>query len=85
MLHCQGAPQNGRLKKRFRNRFRTPHQSFIELRGAIVEHEMLSSWASKDAAGVKRSDTKLLLLGALRHIRRAWTFDDVEEVTAASR
>ena len=62
-----------------------PHHSFIELHDNIIDHEMFCSWTSNDAAGVKPSDTKLLLLGALRYIGRAWTFDDIEEATAISR
>ena len=31
------------------------------------------------------SDAKLLLIGALRCIGRAWTFDDIEEATAMPR
>ena len=85
LLYCDGVPQNNRLKRKFRNRFRMPHESFIELHDTIIDHEMFSSWKSNDAAGVKPSDTKLLLLGALRYIGRGWTFDDIEEATAISR
>ena len=62
-----------------------PHHSLIELHDDIINHEMLCLWTSNDAARVKPSDTKLLLLGALRYIGRGWTFDDIEEATAISR
>ena len=61
-----------------------PCQSFIELHGSIVEHEIFSRWTSEDVAGVKSSNTQLLLLGALRYIERAWTFDGIEEATEMS-
>ena len=85
LLYCDGVPQNNRLKRKFRNRFRMPHESFIELHDTIIDHEMFSLWKSNDAAGLKPSNTKLLLLGALRYIGRGWTFDDIEEATAISR
>ena len=56
-----------------------PHHSFIELHDNIIDHEMFCSWTSNDAAGVKPSDTKLSLLGALCYIGKAWTFDEIEE------
>ena len=56
-----------------------PHHSFIELHDNIIGHEIFRQWKSNDAAGVEPSDTKLLLLGALRYIGRSWTFDDIEE------
>ena len=42
ILYCQGVPQNDRLKRKFRNRFRMPHQSFIELHDTIIDHKCLA-------------------------------------------
>ena len=48
-----------------------PHQSFIELHGDVMKHEMFSMWTLEDLAGVKSSNAQSLLIGALRHIGRA--------------
>ena len=59
-----------------------PPQSFIELHGSIMEHEMFSMQTSEDAAGVELSNAHSSLLGTLSCIRRAY---DIEEATATSR
>ena len=62
-----------------------PHHSFIDLHKSIDEHQCFNRWQKKDAVGDKVSNTKLLLLGTLRYIGRAWILDDLGEVNGISR
>ena len=71
------------FQKLFRNRFRLPHQNFLELLADIKLHPLFKRWMHK------RVDTDttlgLLLLGSLRYLGRGWTFDDLEEATCISQ
>ena len=66
-------------------RFRMPYDSFISLSNEIRHHAIFNRWLCHDGAGEPPSNMKLLLLGVLRYIGRAWTLDDVEEANGISR
>ena len=85
LLYIVTSPRSNRLRKLFRNRFRLPHHSFLELANEISHHELYARWSSSDCTGVDSSNITLLLLGALRYLGRGFTFDDIEECTAISR
>ena len=84
-MYVQCPPRNSRLRKTFRNRFRLPYDSFLELACDIENHELFKRWTCKNAAGKESSNVKLLLLGALRYLGRGFTLDDIEEATAISK
>ena len=67
------------------NRFRLCHQSFLDLLDEIQQHKLFERWNNPDSVGYPPSSVALLLLGTLRYLGRAWTFDDIEEATAISR
>ena len=73
------------MRKLFRCRFRLCHHSYLGLLDEMRGHKLFERWNNNDAVGVPPSNIALLLLGALRYIGRAWTFDDIEEATAISR
>ena len=83
-LYLHSPPVGKRLLKIFRNRFRIPYDEFLILSDEILNHELFSRWSNKDACGNKPSDIRLLLLGTLRYIGRAHTFDDACESTYIS-
>ena len=84
--------------KQFRNRFRLPYNSFLDLLHQIDELENdpdvtdpFLRWRnnSKEDSSkkkkVKVSPIPLLVLGSLRYLGRGWTFDDLEESTCIAR
>jgi DDE superfamily endonuclease len=73
------------FQKVFRNRFRLPYKSFIDLLEYLKLFEQFQRWNSKTATGEPSSPIALLLLGVLRVLGCAWTFDDLQEVTSISR
>ena len=83
-LYVSQPPSSSRHAKLFRQRFRLPYQSFLELSSQLFNHDMFIQWRSTDAVGNPPSNFKLLLLGALRYIGRAWTLDDVSEANGIS-
>ena len=85
LLYVKTSPQDDRLKKIFRARFRIPYFYFCELVDDIIANEKFSRWTNPDAVGTQPSNLKLLLLGSLRYLGRAWTFDDVHEANGISR
>ena len=85
MLYIRTPPQDERLNKKFRTRFRIPYPYFIELSENISNHELFSRWQNCDAVGDCPSNIKLLLLGSLRYFGRSWTFDDISEANGISR
>ena len=85
LLYVKTPPQDNRLKKNFRTRFRIPYSYFIELSDDIYDNEIFNRWKNKDATGEPPSNIKLLLLGSLRYIGRSWTFDDISEANGISR
>ena len=85
LLYVKSSPQDERLKKIFRSRFRVPYFYFCDLVNDISTHEIFSRWSSCDAVGSHPSNLKLLLLGSLRYLGRAWTFDDITEANGISR
>lgn len=54
----------------------------MKLHDTIRDHAFFRQWTSDDTVGVKQCNKKLLLLGALRYIGRAWIFDDIKEAIA---
>ena len=84
-IYVMNGPFNSRIAKKFRMRFRMPYDSFISLHDDIKVHEIFHRWSKADAVGDHSSNLKLLLLGFLRYIGRAWTLDDVEEANGISR
>ena len=84
LLYIAHPPMNDRILKLFRLRFRLPYQSFIDLSKLITEHAKFSQWTRSDAVGRSSHDIKLLLLGALRYMGRAWTLDDISEANGIS-
>jgi hypothetical protein len=84
--------------KQFRNRFRLPYESYLDLLHHILEVENdsevidpFSRWrdVAKDDESKKKkakvSPIELLVLGSLRYLGRGWTFDDLEESTYIAR
>ena len=85
LLYVKQEPRNNRQRKLFRNRFRMPHSSYLDLAKLISSHELFDRWVSPDATKKDSTDIKILLLGSLRYLGRGWTFDDIEEATCISR
>ena len=83
-LYLETPPVGKRLLKIFRNRFRLPYDEFVTLSNDILSHELFARWTHNDACGGKPSDVRLLLLGSLRYLGRAHTFDDASESTYIS-
>ena len=83
-LYLHSPPVGKRLLKIFRNRFRIPYDEFIKLSDDIIKDELFTRWSNNDASGKKPSDIRLLLLGTLRYLGRAHTFDDACESTYIS-
>ncbi len=77
--------EDDRSLKKFRQRFRLPYESYLDLLDAIKRHPLFDRWCAKKANNKKSSPIELLILGALRYLGRGWTFDDIEESTAISR
>jgi len=72
-----------KFKKKFRRRFRMPHQEYCRLVDMCKQNDRFSRWVSgRDCVGKKASPIELLVLGALRYLGRGLTFDDLEEYTA---
>ena len=84
LLYVNQEPQNKRQRNNFRNRFRMPYASYLDLAKMISDHELFHRWESLDGANHNSSDIKILLLGSLRYLGRGWTFDDIEEATCIS-
>ncbi len=82
--YIENPPNNDRLHTIFRNRFRLPYDSFIELVNQCKGDELFVRWTKKDSCGDMPADIRLLLLGTLRYIARGLTFDDLEEATCIS-
>ena len=74
------SPEDKDFQKKFRTRFRLPHEQFTELSNDLEESEYFERWkdGKTDAAGFKAVPIPLLLLCG-------WTFDDLEENTGISR
>ena len=79
LLYVAAPPTSDRMQRLFRQRFRLPYSSFLDLSDKIQSHHHFQRWTNTDAVGCAPSNIKLLLLGALRYIGRAWTFDNVSE------
>ena len=84
LFYISNPPNTERLLKLFRRRFRLPYDTFITLSNDISTNPIFDRWNRCDAVGVKPSNRKLLLLGVLRYIGRAWTLDDIAEANGIS-
>ena len=83
-LYIEQPPVGKRLLKIFRRRFRIPYSEFVSLCNDIKSNQLFDRWAHPDAMGCESSDIRLLLLGTLRYLGRANTFDDACESTYVS-
>ena len=83
-LYVNQPPQDERMAKLFRNRFRLLYESFLTLSEEVMNDPMFARWTRSDAVGEKPMNVKLLLLGCLRYIGRSWTLDDICESNGIS-
>ena len=74
-----------KFQRRFRIRFRVPHNKFLDLVQWVETHPYFDRWTSPDAVGDLPSPVELLVLGVLRYMGRGWTLDDLEEATGIDR
>ena len=84
LLYVKNPPLNDRLLRQFRRRFRIPYETFLNLSTDIKKDKGFDQWSRSDAVGDRPMDIKLLLLGCLRYIGRAWTYDDIYEANGIS-
>ena len=84
LLYVAYPPMSKRMHKIFRLRFRLPYASFMTLSNDISIHPIFARWTRCDATGSSPSNIKLLILGCLRYMGRAWTLDDVYEANGIS-
>ena len=84
-LYIEQPPTDKHMLTLFRQRFRLTYNSYVELLNDIKQHNIFCQWVNCDMCGSQPSNIDLLLLGTLRYLGRAWTFDDVNEATAISR
>mmetsp|Transcript_32764 Transcript_32764/g.59344 ORF Transcript_32764/g.59344 Transcript_32764/m.59344 type:complete len:265 (+) Transcript_32764:205-999(+) len=73
--------QNKKFQAKFRHRFHLPYENYEELLEDLSNSGEFKRSELADAVGRPSSPLALMLLGALRYLRRGWTFDDVEEAT----
>jgi len=83
-LYINSAQDSNRKLKIFRRRFRLPYNEFLKMVEEIKQNEHFVRWMRKDCIGNDPSDVRLLLLGTLRYMGRALTFDDIEEYSFIS-
>ena len=70
--------------KSFRDRFRMPYSSFLDICNQCSEHELFRQWkkySTFDARVRNGVPLELLVLAVLRYIGRGWTIDDLHENT----
>ena len=84
MLYVANPPSSDRLLALFRLRFRLPYEYFLSLSDEISDDSNFEQWKHTDASGAPPSNLKLMLLGPLRYIGRAWTYDDIAEANGIS-
>lgn len=85
--HCESPNlAHKRFHKNFRKRFRMPYPSHLLLVEEVKSCTLFKRWkdGNTDALGNKAAPLELLVLTALRHLGRGWTFDDLAEQTAIS-
>ena len=83
-IYINSPPDSKRRKKVFRRRFRLPYEIYLQMVDEIKSNDLFSRWSKTDCVGSEPSDIGLLLLGALRYLGRALTFDDLAEYTFIS-
>jgi hypothetical protein len=84
LLYVKNPSLNNSLLQQFRRRFRIPYETFLNLSTDIKNDKGFDQWSRSDAVGDRPMDIKLLLLGCLRYIGRAWTYDDIYEANGIS-
>ena len=84
-LYIEQPSNDDHTLKLFQRRFRLTHSSYLDLLNDIKQHDLFSQWVNCDMCGSEPSSIALLLLGTLRYLGRAHTFDDINEATAISR
>ena len=79
-------PDCDRFLRKFRKRFRMSYQSFLRHVHEARQCNLFKPWSegSRDAAGNASTPLEILILGALRYLGRAVTYDDLEEHTGVS-
>lgn len=77
---------SSKFQKDFRNRFRMSYSTFLSHLDDVSNDVAFRRWStgSTNAVGQASAPIGLLLLGTLRYLGRAWTFDDLEEATTIS-
>ena len=73
------------FQKKFRRRFRLPHNQFLQFVVDARDSNWFPRWTRPDATGRASSPLELMVLGAFRYLGRGWTFDDIEENTGISQ
>ena len=84
LLYVKNPPGDDRQLRKFRRRFRMPYEAFMNLSADIKTDPGFAQWSRTDAVGDRPMNIKLLLLGCLRYIGRAWTYDDIHEANGIS-
>jgi hypothetical protein len=75
---------SNKFHNQFQRQFRCKYKSYLKLLRLITDEPLFQRWLQRDAAGRMPSPRELMHLGALRHIGRGWTFDNLEEATSIS-
>jgi hypothetical protein len=71
---------DSRKDKKFRRRFRLPHDQCLELAEKVKADPIFESHMGTSGKNqTKAKSVELLVLGSLRCLGRGWTFDDLEE------
>jgi len=71
------------FNKKFRRRFRMTYEQFQTTLVKVKRSYLFDRWVTgRDATGKPSSPIELMVLGAMRHLGRGLTFDDLEECTA---
>lgn len=77
--------EDDHFQKQFKNRFRIPFQSFLDISAELKSAEMFQRWCGRDCTGLSSTPLELLLLGALRILSRDAKCDDLTEYTAINK
>ena len=76
-------PQSDKFLRRFRQRFRLPYSSFLDLVKMCGQSSFFDQWSRhREIKKFKKgAPLELLVLGVLRYLGRGWVIDDIEEAT----
>jgi hypothetical protein len=79
---CDLCRTDSQKAKKFRRRFRLPHDKYLELLEKVKADPIFKSHMGTSGKNqTKAKPIELLVLGSLRYLGRGWTFDDLEENT----